>query len=242
MARGDYYFSQGILKGLGSVFLLKVLQEAPAGSPPRRLLGSFVNEVDYGLFGIKRAPGLEHSWDPEYFLKIARALPGWAERELVLQTDLAGFSQSYKIETKAGAEAKGAFPGAPVSAGLEIDYQRLRQATVTLGPGSKKLYIPDEFVPAAYRKFAAARASYDDILFDDDHMLVTQIVVATDLKIDVQSQSDFSAEFEAKASQVSGLGGGINYKRTSERSYALSVSGGKEYLFAIGAVQADKLK
>lgn len=242
MSRGDYYFSQGVIKGLGNVFFLKVLQEAPTGSPPRRLLGSFVDEVDYGLFGIKRAPGTDHSWDPEYFLKVARALPGWAERELVLETGLAGFTQDYQIATKAGASANAAFPGAPVSAGIQVDYQRLNQAKVTMGAGSKRLYIPDNFVPAAYKKFAANRAAYDDILFDADNMLVTQIVVATNLTIEIESKTDFTADFDAKATQVNGLGGGIKYQRTGDRKYALSVKDGKEYLFAIGAVEADKFK
>lgn len=240
MSRGDYYFSRGLIKGLGKVFFLKVLQEAPAGSPPRRLLGSFVDEVDYGLFSTRSAPGLEHSWDPEYFLKVAKALPGWGERELVLETGLAGFTQRYKIETKAGVDAKAAFPGAPVSAGIEVDYSRLQSATVTMGAGSRKIYIPGNFIPAAYEKFAEDPQNYDSILFDDDNMLVDQIVIVKSLAVEVESKVDFTADFQAKAARVNDLGGGISYSRKSERQFEIKVDDGKEYLFAIGAVEADK--
>lgn len=240
MARGDYYFSRGLVKGFGRVFFLKVLQEAPEGSAPRRLLGSFVDEVDYGLFSSRCAPGLEHAWDPEYFLKIAGALPGWTGRDLTLETGLAGFSQEYEIKTQAGIDAKAAFPGAPVSAGIEVDYSRLRKAKVTMGTGSKKIYIPQNYVPAAYEKFVEHPDAFDSILFDDDIMLVDQIVIVKDLTIEVESKVDFSADFEAKATKVSELGGGINYSRQSARQYRLSVNDGKEYLFAVSGVEADK--
>ena len=239
MARGDYYFAQGIVVGLGKLFFLKVLQEAPEGSPPRRLLGSYVDEID-SFLGLKRAPGLEHSWDPEYFLKVAHALPGWGERQLIQSADLAGFTSEYKVETKAGANANGAFPGAPVSAGIEVDYSKLRTAKVTMGAGSRKLYIPEEYVPAAYETFAKAPGQYDRILFNDDNMLVTQIVIVKNLSVEVESKTEFSAEFEAKATKVENLGGGINYKRTGERKFAISVADGKEYLFGIKGVEADK--
>lgn len=238
----DYYFSAGTIKGLGQVFFLKVPQEAPPGSAPRRLLGSFVDEIDYGLFGAKKAPGVDHSWDPEYFLTIAKALPGWSARQLELETDLAGFTSSYQVGTKAGANANANFPGAPASGGIAIDYQHLRQATVTMGPGSKKLYVPDGYIPAAYKKFAANRSAYDDILFSDKNMLVNQIVIVTNLTIDVDSNSDFSADLDAKAAQANAASADIKYERKSDRKYSLSIKDGKEYLFAIGAVDAHKMK
>lgn len=240
MARGDYYFAQGIVTGLGKLFFLKVLQEASEPSAPRRLLGSFVDEIDYGILSTKSAPGLEHSWDPEYFLKLARALPGWENRVLIETADLAGFSSEYKVETKAGVNANGAFPGAPVTLGIEVDYSKLRTAKVRMGAGSKKLYIPGQFVPAAYEVFAENPTQYDRILFNDDNMLVTQIVIVKNLSIEVESRTEFSASFEAKAEKVSGLGAGVSYKRTGERKFTVSVSDGKEYLFGIKGVEADK--
>jgi hypothetical protein len=109
-----------------------------------------------------------------------------------------------------------------------------------MGPGSKKIYVPDGFVSAAYASFVQDPSKYDRIMFDDDHMLVTQIVIAKDLTVEVESKTDFSADFQAKAVKVANLGGGITYAKKSERKYSISVNDGKEYLFAIGAVEADK--
>lgn len=240
MARGDYYFSQGIVKGLGKVFFLRILQEAAEGSAPRRLLGSFVDEIEYGLFGTKNAPGLEHSWNPEYFLAKARALPGWSENQLVQEAGLAGFSDQYKIETKTGVNAKAAFPGAPVAAGIEVDYSRLSSATVKMGAGSKKLYIPDAFIPAAYKQFKKNPGAYDEILSSKGHMLVNQIVIVRNLSVEVEAKTDFSADFQAKAARVSELGGGISYAKKGERKYSISVNDDKDYLFAISGVEANK--
>ena len=240
MSRGDYYFSRGEVKGLGKVFFLKILQEASPGSPPRRLLGSFVDEIDHGFLGTRNAPGLEHSWMPEYFLSCAQALPGWQGRQLVTYADLAGFTHQYKVETKAGADAKAAFPGAPVSAGIEIDYGRLKTVNVTMGAGSRKYYIPSNFILAAYREFKKNPGAYDDILRSPKNMLVNQIVIVTNLTLEVESKADFTADFQAKATNVANLGGGISYSKKSERKYAINVNDGKEYLFAISGVEADK--
>jgi len=240
MSKKNLYFSRGITRGFGKVFFLRVLQEAPAGSPPRRLLGSFVDEVDYGPLSTKSAPALDHAWDPEYFLTIAKAIPGWAQRGLVLETNLAGFSQTYKVAREVGADVKASFPGAPVSAGIEVDYSRLSTATVTMGEGSRKLYIPQEFVPAAYEHFVENSGSYDRVLFDNDLMLVTQIVLVRNLQIEVESKNEFSADFQAKATKVNELGGGIEYTRKTERKYQISVTGEKDYLFGIRGVEADE--
>src|SRR6185295_8442861 len=119
------------------------------------------------------------------------------------------------------ASARASFPGAPVSGGIEVDYQRLKQVNVTMGAGSKKLYIPDAFIPAAYKKFAAARAGYDDILFSSGNMLVNQIVIVTNLTVDIDSTADFSADFDARAAQENAASTGITYDRKSDRKYSL---------------------
>lgn len=110
MARGDYYFSRGLIKGFGKVFFLKVLQEAPDKSAPRRQVGSFVDEIDYGLFSAKCAPGLVHSWDPEYFIKCAKKLPGWEEREMLLEASLAVFPAATRSRPRSVQTPRPPFP------------------------------------------------------------------------------------------------------------------------------------
>ncbi|MBC2778505.1 hypothetical protein [Parasphingopyxis marina] len=220
---------------------MRVPQEAGTGSAPRRLLGSYVDEIDYGLFSTREAPGIDHAWDPEYFFHIAKALGGNDNRDWVLETALHNVTQEYKIETKAGMDAKGSYPGAPVSAGVEVDYERLRRAKITLGAGSKKYYIPRGYISEAYRAFAEQSDSYPSVVFDDDHMLIDQIVIVQNLALEVESKSEFGAAFEAKAENVNNLGIGVKYTRTSERKYQIEITDGKEYLFGLSGVQADKM-
>ncbi len=236
----DIYFSSGMIKGMGRVFFLRVPQEAPEGSASRRLLGSYVVEIDYGLFKLKEAPGLEHAWQPEYFFTKAAAVADLSGVELRQEASLAGFKQDYNIETKAGLNAKASFPGAPIGAGIELDYSKLKKASITLGPGSKKFYIPRDCIETAYKYFAAHSDQYNKVVFDPHRMLVDQIVIATNPQITVESHSSFGADFEAKATKINDLGGGVTFSRKSDRSYAIAVEDGKQYLFAIGAIQADR--
>jgi hypothetical protein len=236
----NLYFSKSIFKGLGPVFFLRIPQEAAPGTAPRRLLGSFVEESDGGLFG-KATPGTNHAWEPEYFLSLLPKLKSTAGKSHVQQTNLAGITQTVKIEKAAGGNLSGSFPGAPVSAGLQVDYKQLKTAEITLGAGSSKYYIPRGFIQAAYREMAEDSDRFDPIVFNKDNMLVDQIVITANLKVVVESGSEFGAGFEAKAEAVNKLGGGVSYSRKSSRHYEVSVSDGKEYLFALGAIEANKM-
>jgi hypothetical protein len=236
----DLYFSRGIMKGLGTVFMLRVPQEAGEGSSPRKLLGSYVDEIDYGLFKSKEAPSLNHAWQAEYFLSKAAAVPDLLGMTLTDTVALANFTQTYSVETKAGLNAKASFPGASIGGGIELDYSQLRTATITLGEGSQKLYIPRGFIEAAYEHFAAHSDQYYRVMFDPHRMLIDQIVIARHLRIEVESKSVFGLDFEAKAAAINDLGGGVTFNRTGDRKYSIAIDDGKEYLFAVGAVQADK--
>jgi hypothetical protein len=236
----DLYFSRSIIRGLGAVYCLRIPQEAPNGSGPRRLLGSYVDETGGGFLSGKSVPGVNHAWEPEYFLSLLPTLTGTAGKSYVQEASLAGFKQTVKIEKSAGANLNGSFPGAPLSAGIQVDYKRLKTADIEFGPGSLKRYIPRGFIKAAYEELAEDSDKYATVVFDKDNMLVDQIILTSNLKVTVESQADFGASFEAKAEAVNKLGGGIKYSRKSERHYEVSVSDGKEYLFAIGAIEANK--
>jgi hypothetical protein len=236
----NLYFSKSIFKGLGPVFFLRIPQEAVAGSGPRRLLGSYVDEIDGGLLG-KATPGTNHAWEPEYFLSLLPKLKSTAGKTHVQSTSLAGINQSVKIEKSGGANLSGSFPGAPISAGLQVDYKRLKTAEITLGVGSIKYYIPRGFLEAAYKEMAEDSDQFDPIVFDKDNMLVDQIVIARNLKVVVESSAEFDSSFEAKADAVNKLGAGVSYSRKSTRHYEVNVNDGKEYLFALGAIEANKL-
>lgn len=235
----NLYWLQGIIKGFGPMLFLRVPQHAPAGSATRRLLGSYVDEVDYGFFGTRCAPTLNHAWQPEFFLSQARQVVQGVD--LVQETELAGIRQTFKLDKKAGFKAKASFPGAPASAGFEIDYSKLETTTIEFGEGSKKYYIPSRVILRAYEDFAKRSEAVDPILFDREVMLVDQIVIARNLKIEIEAKTSFGADVEAKAGQVSNVEAGVEFRRESDRKLALQLSDNKEYLFAVSAVEANEL-
>lgn len=237
---GDLYFSRALFKGLGKLYVLKIPQVAGVGSSTRKLLGSYVNEIDRGVWPFKRQiPALNHSWVAEYFLSIASSVPGNPPK-LVEEVELSGFTQTVEIEKSLSGEAKAPFPGVPVSLGIEIDYKLLRKAQLTMGSGSKKFYIPRDIVRKAYRHFALEPSKYEDTVFHSDRMLVDQIVIARDVTLEVESRNEFGVDFDAKATAINDIGGGVEYRRVSERTYKVSIKDGRDYLFAIGGVEADE--
>lgn len=235
----NLYWLKGVLRGFGPMLFLRVPQYAPAGSATRRLLGSYVDEVDYGLFGSRCAPTLNHAWQPEFFLDQARPhVPGI---DLVQETELAGLRQTFKIDKKAGLKAKASFPGAPASAGFELDYSKLETTTIEFGEGSKKYYLPSQVIKRAYEKFASMSDRVDPVIFDREVMLVDQIAIVRNLKIEVESKSTFGTDVDAKVEKVTKVEAGVEYKRESDRKLSLKISDDKEYLFAVSAVEANEL-
>jgi hypothetical protein len=72
-------------------------------------------------------------------------------------------------------------------------------------------------------------------------MAVNQVLIVRQMKLVVESNAVFSASFDAKADQITDLKVGVSYSRKSDRTYEIELDDGKDYLFAIGAVQLDAL-
>lgn len=240
MAGKDFYFSSGILGGLGRLFFLRVPHVASTGSAPAQLLGSIVREGDGGLFGNTEYPIPENSFILGAVLAAMKQLLALSDQDAVNDIDLAGFGQSLKVDKSAAVEGEANFPGAPMSAGIGISYKRLRSVEVRFGAGARKRLIPRDLLIEAYRRMARDSGRFPSVFFDSDRMVVDQVLLVRHLDITVQSDADFSANFDLKAQETSRLGIGVTYQRQSSRSYTMSLDGSVEYLFGIGAVQADK--
>jgi len=235
------YFAKAPLVGPGKLHFLVTPQEAPPGSASRQLLGSLVEEMDIGMFGLKQVPGFDHVWKREYLLQVMAMLPGIAGQQLVNEAGLASVSQSLKIDRKFKLGANAPIPGVPASASIGADYTKLKSVTMELGAGCTKYYIPKGFLSAAYDHAQKHSNQVDKEIFDDDYMAVNQVLIVRQMKLVVESNAVFSASFDAKADQITDLKVGVSYSRKSDRTYEIELDDGKDYLFAIGAVQLDAL-
>lgn len=238
--RSDYYFSTSPLRGVGSLYFLKVLQEAPPDSAVRKLLGSYVREGDRDL-GLTQYPIPEHASLPGYFLTIFGQNPANAGIDPVLTIDLAGVSQELKLDKGFSAGFKSPFPGAPFSGGIDLDYSKVSRIVMNLGTGAQKRYIPRDLISDEYKTNIAEHSDqFRPVVFHDDRMLVDQILLVKNLSVEIESTTTFTADFNAKADAVNGLDVGLKYHKTSESKYKLEVAGDREYLFGLAAIQADK--
>jgi len=240
MAGKDFYFSSGIIRGVGRLFFLRVPQVAGDGSAPARLLGSIVREGDGGLFGNSEYPVPENSFILGAVLDAMKKVLQLGDADAVNDIDLAGFSQSLKIEKSAAVNGEVAFPGAPLSAGVGVNYKKIRSVELEFGEGARKRLIPRDLLAEAYRRMADRSSDFPAVFFNDDRMVVDQVLLVRALAITVTSESDFSGNFEAKAAGTNDLNVGVKYERKSSRSYTMTLDGSREYLFGVGGVQADK--
>ncbi len=243
MSRADYYFSSKHFRGLGKVFYLKVLREAGANTPTRRLLGSIVKEGDYGFLGLKEYPFPEHYFRPGIVIDKLVEAGGIIDTHAnaIIGTDLANVSQTLKIDKSLGGNLKAEFPGAPASVGLEIDYSKIRRVEVEFGEGTKLEQIPEGYLRQLYDRYEGDDLQVATVM-DDDKMIVDRIIVTPNVKYVVSSESEFDHRFNAKAEALNNSEFSVRYERNSSRSFSISVSNGGDYLAAIGAVQWSKLR
>ena len=239
MAGKDWYFSTAVLGGVGKLFFLKVAQDASQGTGPSRLLGSFVLEGDGGLFGNSEYPVPQNSYILGAVATEMKKL-GFPEDQIFDEIGLSGATQQLKIEKTASAGVEAPFPGAPLSAGIGVSYKRIRSVKIEFGAGARKRFIPRDLLIEAYRRFAQKSGDYPPVFFDDDRMVVDQVLLVKELALEVTSDSDFTANFDAKADEMTKAKLGLKYERKSNRVYKLSLDGTREYLFALSAVEADK--
>jgi hypothetical protein len=241
MSIKNTYFSRAPIMGVGKLHFLIVPREAPADSGDRALLGSLVAEYDTGLLGGKEVPGPDHVWKRRYLLEMISRAQGTGGQTWVESQDLAGVTQSVKVEKKFGFDLGLSFPGVPASGKIGIDYSKLRTVELVLGAGCRKEYIPVGFLKAGFDFARHHSDEFDRQLFDDDYMACQQILIVKEMAISVVSEIDFSAGFEAKAEEINGLGIGVTYSKKSKKEYTVKLNDGKEYLFGIGAVQLERL-
>jgi hypothetical protein len=240
LKRGDYYFANAVLGGVGRMFFLKIPHSAAAGSDPARLIGSLVREGDGGLIGDKEWPVPENSFILGALLSIMTKDFGIPADQATNSIVLAGTSQSVKIDKKISGNLKAPFPGVPQALGIEIDYSKLTSIIIELGAGAEKRLIPRDLLAKTYRDMAALPGKYDELYFSDDRMVIDQLLLVRKLSLTVTSDVDFSAGIDARAEAINALNAGVNYKKSSKRSYSVEIDSAEPMLFAVGAVQADK--
>ena len=240
MSRKDYFYGRKHFRGLGRSYFLKVIQLAEEGSSNRRLLGSVVDEIDYGFFGGNEAPKPEHYYDEELIItKMVES--GLTDRsEAVIEQELAALEYSLSVKRIAGGDITANFPGLPAEAGLDVDYDNLREVVIKFGEGTKRYYIRRGLFEELYDEFDGDDTRIHPRM-DDDKMMVNSIIVARNFAQTVSFKREAGAEFDARAEELSGLGASLRIKKTSERSYKVKFSGTRDYLIALSGIQWSKL-
>ena len=240
MSRKDYFFGSKHFRGLGKTFFLKVIQLADRNSSNRKLLGSVVDEIDYGFFGTKEAPKPEHYFNPEIVIdKIVKE--GISIREnIILEQELASLEYQLSVKRIAGGDISANFPGLPAEAGLDIDYDSLHSVKLQFGEGTKRFYIRKGLFEELYDELDGDDTKIHPRM-DDDKMIVNSIIIARNFTSEVALKKELGAELEARAEALSDLGVSLKFKKTSDRSYKVKFSGERDYLIALSGIQWSKL-
>jgi hypothetical protein len=206
------------------------------------LLGSLVAEHDRGLFSMREVPGDMHVWTHGYGLEAFAKAPKLAGKQLVVEEELAAVTQSLKVEKKFKLGAGAPLPGVPANGSINVDFSKLRSVDFTLGAGSVKRYIPSGFIDEGFRWCQKHSNDFDRQLFDDDYMLVDQLLLVKSMQLKVTSETDFSAGFKAQADAITDANIGVSYDTSRDREVKIAIDDGRTYLFALAAVQLENVK
>jgi hypothetical protein len=236
------YFSRAPVQGVGKMHFLVIPKVAGPDSVADSLLGSLVAEHDRGLFSLREVPGDMHVWTHGYGLEAFAKAPKLAGKQLVVEEELAAVTQSLKIEKKFKLGAGTRLPGVPANGSISVDFSKLRSVEFTLGAGSIKRYIPSGFIEEGFRWCQQHSNEFDRQLFDDDYMLIDQLLLVRSMKLKVTSETDFSSGFKAQANAISNGNVGVSYDTSVDREVTVSIDDGRTYLFALAAVQLENIK
>jgi len=239
MAITDYYFSRKRVPSYGNMFFLKVLQEADDPGGGESLLGTLAEEEHGGWFFFRHSwyPVPRHMSQPSIIriqLENRRQELG-IEGDVALEMGLAAGSE--RITVKKGASFEGSaasFPSVPAEFGVHVDYSRMAKAVLTLGSGSKVKYIPYDYIARLHKAVDGDDKKILDTGLIGDNNIIDSILLARKFTMSFESESDFDAEFWAKAEAISGgPQARVEYSKVSEREVLATVDSAQEYLVAL---------
>lgn len=244
----DYYFSRKAVPRFGKMYFLKVLQEADSEGGGRSLLGSVVQELREGLFGLgQHYPVPLHMSKPgvvrEAIEKHRKQLGLNPKDPIVLRQTLAATQQSVVFTRKDSfGTGVGPFPSVPANFGLDIDYSRMRQVTLTFGEKTRFEYVPLGYFARLYQHVGGDDGKVDRSGVIENNNVVDSILLAREFHVTFESEEDFDLTFDAKVktfSSIPGISATVDYERQAKRKVVARVNSPRYYLVALGVSDWD---
>ena len=255
MSSSEYYWSRKLVRGFGKMWFPIVAHNASSPGGGESLLGSVVKEIVSGWFSFlgigEHYPMPYHMTKPRLIhdrLDAGRSELGIGSNEnLILEAGVNAPGQTLRVEEKHKLKADvGPFPSLPVSAGLDIDYSRIKNATIQFGPDTKVQYIPRDYLARLHRSLDGDSDRIDPSVAIDiaENYIVDRILLAKSFTVTLESKSKFDAEFRAKLDAVNSLPdvqGKVSFSTDSDRRINANIDAGEYYLIALKVVDWDDL-
>jgi hypothetical protein len=256
MPISDYYYARSLVKGFGKSLFLINLQDANSDGGGRSLLGSVAKELveTGGSFLVKNVyyPEPFHYTTPQLVLtsieRNREDLGLQSNEQVVLTSEIAAAAQSVSVTRKKSLKLDiGPFPALPLNLNFSIDYDRMETIAVSLGAGTRYMYIPTDYLARLYRHLGgdASRISPNPAVEIDEELIIHRMVLARDFDVSFKSTEDFKGDVDAKLAafnQLPEAKGKVTMQRTSQRTIAAKVSGASEYVVALAAIDWDDLR
>jgi len=250
MPASDFYWSKRLIPGFGKMWFPLAIQEATSSGGGLNLLGSVVEELKGGLFGLfERYPAPYSMAKPRLILEalqhdaVSLGINGTIVEAEKLSAPAMNLQFSKKDALKLGA---GPFPSLPVALNLDVDYSLMEKIEIRFGASVDVEFIPTDYLARLYRQYGGdARKALPGVAIEvDANYIVDQVLLARDFSIAFESSQQFDAEFDAKLEALKALpnvGGKIDIGRESSRRVVIGVSGGPTYLVAFKTLDWDDL-
>jgi hypothetical protein len=242
MGVASYYLAKQLIDGFGKMYFRKVFVEATSASG-EPLLGSVVKET-YDWSNVAFFPEPFQLTTPRLILTAIDARrealfipPG----PIVLVDSLAAYTGSITIDSKVSFQAGiDSLPNIPVTAGVTVDYGKMKSFTFDLGPNAQLKYVPTDYMSRLYRFVGG-----DSKLIDphvavriDKNLIVDAVLIAKNFEYVFESSENLGADLKAKIDQANAqVGVEVSLTMVDETKIAAQIKDGKDYLIAFKTIE-----
>jgi hypothetical protein len=248
----QWYVSKTNEGNFGDVFLLNQLQEKTASGGGENLLGSPAQriKVHSGFFGLGDDYPIPHLFgNPRALitklnsLKTALGITG----DVTNKINLAGSTSTVHIEKKKLFNIGiGVLPFLPLSGGIDLDFSKTKDLTLTFGAGTYLENINGGFLSQLYNHLDGKPTADIGGNFLKDNYFIKEILVAKNYTVSFTSIDDFKADFNAKLDAFKILpeitAKNINFSSKNKRTLDATISGDTEYVIGLTASTWKSLK
>lgn len=134
----------------------------------------------------------------------------------------------------------GPLPSLPATFGIDVDYDKMINASIAFGTTAQLKYIPVGYLGGLYRHVNGTGTAVDPTGVLEKNYVVDSVLLTADIEVSFTSAEDFSGDFNAKVTalgSIPAINAKVTYQKKDNRTIVAKVAGTAPYLVAFGVTE-----